>query len=410
MLAVYYSLQFFKKNGRFTALNMPEKISFSNTQNAFEAKSDADLTRAYWLFKLISNNFLVKIGPPITYRALQFGLPIKPLIRATIYKHFVGGETIEKCEETIKSLWKYNVGSILDYSVEGAETEQLFNETKDEIIRTIKRAKGDKSISFCVFKVTGVAKFSLLEKVSAGLHLSITESAEYATAQSRVDEICKTAYDNGVKIFIDAEESWIQNAIDEMAEKMMMLYNKTEAVVFNTIQLYRHDRLAYLKHSFGHAHNYGYYPGYKLVRGAYMEKERKRAEDMHYEDPIQPDKAASDKDYDEALRFCVDNVDRVSICAGTHNESSSLLLATLMQEKGIAHSHPNIWFSQLLGMSDHISYNLAKAGYNVCKYVPYGPVKSVLPYLFRRASENTSISGQMGRELSLIIQERRRRS
>lgn len=388
---------------------MPEKISFSNTQNAFEAKSDADLTRAYWLFKIISNNFLVKIGPPITYRALQLGLPVKPLIKATIYKHFVGGETIEKCDETVKALWKYNVGSILDYSVEGAETEELFNHTKQEILRTIERAKGDHSISFCVFKVTGVAKFSLLEKVSEGLQLSETESAAYAIAQSRVDEICKVAYQNGVKVFIDAEESWIQNAIDEMAEKMMMLYNKTEAVVFNTIQLYRHDRLAYLKHSFGKARNYGYYPGYKLVRGAYMEKERKRASEMNYEDPIQPDKTASDRDYNDALVFCIDNIDRISICAGTHNENSSLLLTTLMEAKGIPHSHANIWFSQLLGMSDHISFNLAKAGYNVCKYVPYGPVKSVLPYLFRRAAENTSISGQMGRELSLIIQERKRR-
>lgn len=388
---------------------MQEKLTFSNTLNAFEAKSDTDLTRAYWLFRLISNNFLVKIGPSITYRALQWGLPVKALIKATLYKHFVGGETIEKCDETIKALWKYRVGSILDYSVEGAETEDLFNHTKEEIINTIKRAKNDESISFCVFKVTGIAKFSLLEKASANIHLSITESTALATALNRVDEICQAAFNNGVKIFIDAEESWIQNAIDDMANKMMMLYNKREAIVFNTIQLYRHDRLDYLKHSFSHAKNYGYFAGYKLVRGAYMEKERARAKEMGYEDPIQQDKLASDNDYNEALRFCIDNIDKISICAGTHNEESSMLLAQLMDEKDIKHNHPSIWFSQLLGMSDHISFNLAKAGYNVCKYVPYGPVKSVLPYLFRRAAENTSISGQMGRELSLIVQERKRR-
>jgi proline dehydrogenase len=388
---------------------MPEKISFSNTQNAFEAKSNADLSRAFWLFKCINNNFLVKIGPPLTELALKLRLPIQPLIRNTIYKHFVGGETIDECNETIKSLWKYNVGSILDYSVEGADTEDLFNHTKEEIIRTIERAKGDKSISFCVFKVTGVAKFSLLEKVSSHVHLSITESATYAAAQNRVDEICKAAHDNHVKIFIDAEESWIQNAIDELAENMMRFYNKEEAIVFNTIQFYRHDRLDYLKHAFTHAKNYDYHAGYKLVRGAYMEKERKRALEMQYEDPIQSNKEASDKDYDDALRFCIDNIERISICAGTHNEQSSLLLTQLMQEKSIPANHPGIWFSQLLGMSDHISFNLAKAGYNVCKYVPYGPLKSVLPYLFRRAAENTSISGQMGRELKLIVEERNRR-
>jgi proline dehydrogenase len=384
-------------------------LNFSNLENAFASKSNADLNRAYWLFKVINNNFLVKVGPPVTNLLLKLHVPIKSLIRATLYKHFCGGENIDDCYLTIKHLAEFGVGSILDYSVEGKESENDFDFTCNEIIKTINRAKGDKAIPFCVFKPTGVARIALLEKVSERKNLSQSESEEFARVKQRITKICKTAFENDVRLFIDAEESWIQQAIDDMAEELMQQFNKQKPVVFNTIQLYRHDRLTFLKKSFAHAQANNYFSGYKLVRGAYMEKERARAQKMNYASPIQTDKESCDNDYNEALKFCIANIDRTGICAGTHNEQSNLLLAQMMEEKNIARNNPHIWFSQLLGMSDHISFNLAKAGYNVCKYVPYGPVAAVLPYLFRRASENTSIAGQMGRELSLIIEEKKRR-
>jgi proline dehydrogenase len=385
-------------------------VSFSNLKNAFAYKSDADLTRAYWLFKIISNNFLVKIGPRITNWALKLHLPVKPLIRATIYKHFCGGETIEQCNETIRQLGKYGVGSILDYSVEGHHKESDFDHSCLEIISTVNRAAGDKNISFSVFKVTGVGRMDLLEKVSSNAALSAEEMSEFSRLKERVRKICDAAYQKNVRLFIDAEESWIQDAIDNMADEMMALFNRERIIVFNTIQLYRHDRLAFLRHNIEKARQGNYKAGYKLVRGAYMEKERQRAAEMGYPSPIQPTKEASDHDYNEALRLCVDNIDMLALCAGTHNAESSLLLVDLMAKHHIQPHDERIWFSQLLGMSDHISFNLAHAGYCVCKYVPYGPVVSVLPYLFRRASENTSISGQMGRELHMITQERKRRS
>ncbi len=385
------------------------QVSFSNTKNAFAYMSNAELNKAYWLFKAIGNNFLVNVGPKLTLVALKLHLPIKPIIRATIYEHFCGGETIEECNKTIAQLGKYKVGSILDYSVEGQVKESDFDHTCDELVKTVLRAKGDKNIPFCVFKVTGVGRFELLDKVSAKAPLSEAEKEAWLRLKKRVERICKAAFDNNVRIFMDAEESWIQDAIDQMADDMMALFNKGKTLVYNTIQLYRHDRIEFLKQNIELARKGGYKPGYKLVRGAYMEKERARAESRNEISPIQVDKKATDKDYDEALRICINNHDIVSICAGTHNEESSWLLTQLMDEKKIAHNDEQIWFSQLLGMSDNISFNLAEAGYNVCKYVPYGPVVSVLPYLFRRAAENTSISGQMGRELKNIEQERARR-
>lgn len=384
-------------------------LSFDNIENAFAGKTNKDLNRAYWLFKAISNNFLVKIGPPITEFAIKIHLPVKSLIKATIFKHFCGGEYIDDTENTVNDLWKQQVGSILDYSVEGREEETEFDKTSEEIIRTVIHAKGDKRIPFCVFKVTGIGRFGLLEKVSEKSNLSDTEKTEWEKVKTRVNKICKTAFENNVRIFIDAEESWIQQAIDDLADDMMMAYNKQKVIVYNTIQLYRTDRLAFMKKSFEHSQQFGYKPGFKLVRGAYMEKERARALEKNYPSPIQPDKLSCDADYDEALKFCIQHIDKIAICAGTHNEKSSMMLTDLMLLHGIPKDHQHVWFSQLLGMSDHISFNLAKEGYNVCKYVPYGPVEAVLPYLFRRAAENTSISGQMGRELSLLIKERQRR-
>jgi proline dehydrogenase len=384
-------------------------LSFNNTEVAFSGKSNNDLNRSYWLFKMVSNSTFVNIGKSLTTFAIKTYLPIKGLIKATIFKQFCGGETIEECDKTIKELGKFNIGTILDYSVEGKETEKDFDACKTETIETIEKAKNDKHIPFCVFKVTGLARFELLEKVSAKESLNNDEQKEYGRVQLRVSAICKAAHDAGVPIFIDAEESWIQEAIDNLANQMMVLYNTEKAIVYNTYQLYRKDRLSYLRVSFEKAKENNYFLGAKLVRGAYMEKERARAAERNYPSPIQDSKENTDRDYDAAVEFCVENIDRIAICAGTHNENSSMKLAELMQKKNMPAGHKHIYFSQLLGMSDHISFNLANEGYNVAKYVPYGPVREVLPYLIRRAQENTSVKGQTGRELSLIIKEKERR-
>ncbi|MCW3084270.1 MAG: proline dehydrogenase [Bacteroidetes bacterium] len=384
-------------------------LSFNNTEVSFSGKSNSDLNRSYWLFKMVSNSTFVNVGKSLTTFAINTHLPIKGLIKATIFKQFCGGENIEECDKTIKELGKFNIGTILDYSVEGKETEHDFDACMTETMETVAKAKNDKHIPFCVFKVTGLARFDLLEKVSAKYNLSAEEQKEFGRVQLRVNSICKAAHDAGTPIFIDAEESWIQTAIDDLANQMMVLYNTEQPIVYNTYQLYRKDRYAYLRHSFELAQQGNYYLGAKLVRGAYMEKERKRAAEKGYPSPIQDSKENTDRDYDAAILFCTEHISRIAICAGTHNEHSSMNLANLMNEKAIATSNKHIYFSQLLGMSDHISFNLANAGYNVAKYVPYGPVREVLPYLIRRAQENTSVKGQTGRELSLIIKEKERR-
>ncbi len=383
-------------------------ISFDNTENAFKAKSDSELKRSYFLFKLISNRFLVKYGAGFAPLALNLGF--KGLIKNTIFKQFVGGENIEDCSKTIAQLGKYNIGTILDYSVEGKESEEDFDHCLNETLETIHKAKNDINIPFCVFKVTGLARFDLLVKVSANQKLSEAETTEWQKVKDRVSKICKTASESKQAIFIDAEESWIQPAIDGLANDNMALYNRTRAIVYNTYQFYRHDRLAYLKQSIENGKANGFHVGAKLVRGAYMEKERKRAAEMGYPSPIQDNKENADKDYNSALKLCVENVNVIGLCAGTHNEKSSMLLLELMEQNKILPSDKRIFFSQLIGMSDHISYNLSLNGYNVAKYVPYGPVKDVLPYLIRRAQENTSVKGQTGRELNLIIREKKRRT
>ncbi len=384
-------------------------ISFDDTEKAFISKSDADLIRSYRLFKIIGNPTFVKLGAIFTPLALKLHVPIKGLIKSTIYKQFVGGETIAECDETIKELAKFNIGTILDYSVEGKESEADFDACMKETIETIHRAKNDDSIPFGVFKVTGLARFALLEKVSAKEVLSGAEITEWNHVIQRVHNICEQAHKFSKPLFFDAEESWIQPAIDDLATRNKEKFNKRSAIIFNTYQLYRHDRFVYLTECIKEAKTKSYHIGAKLVRGAYMEKERKRAAEKGYESPIQSDKAGSDKDYNLALELCVKNIDCLSLCAGTHNEESSLLLVNLMQKHTIEPSDKRIYFAQLLGMSDHISYNLSLTGYNVAKYVPYGPVNEVLPYLLRRAQENTSVKGQTGRELSLIIKEKKRR-
>ncbi len=397
--------------GSETVFNMTSKdsLSFENTEIAFRHSSNNALKRAYWLFKIINVNFLVKIGPPITNFAINIGLPVKGLIKATIFNHFCGGETIAECGNTIKNLAKGGVGTILDYSIEGEDDEQVFDHTRDEIIRTIERASGDKAVPITVFKVTGVGRFSLLEKLDAAQGLTADEQEEWKKVQQRVLDICDKAYKLSIPVMVDAEETWIQKTIDLLALDMMSRFNKEKAIVYNTYQMYRHDKLQSIKDDYQQAVDEGFILGAKIVRGAYMEKERRRAAEQGYPSPIQPNKEAADEDYNAALKFCVDHIERIAFVAGTHNEQSCQLLAELLSDKNVDPKNPHVYFSQLLGMSDNLSFNLANANYNVAKYVPYGPIKAVLPYLFRRAQENTAIAGQMSRELSLIVKETRRR-
>jgi proline dehydrogenase len=386
-----------------------KKINFDNTEIAFRSKSNAELKQAYWLFKMIGSNFLTKVGPPIANFMLNIGLPIQGAIKATIFKQFCGGETITECEHTIEQLHSGKVGTILDYSVEGEEEEHVFDFTRDEIIRTIERADGDERIPITVFKVTGIGRFALLEKLDAKQELSAKEKEEFERVKQRCEKICQVAFERKVPVMIDAEETWIQDTIDLLALEMMTKFNRERLIVYNTYQIYRHDKLADLKADYLIAKETGFILGVKMVRGAYMEKERKRALEMGYASPIQPDKAATDRDYNETLRFCVEHIEQIGFVCGTHNEESSKLLTELIDEKNIPHDHPHVYFAQLLGMSDNLSFNLSDAGYNVAKYVPYGPIKAVMPYLFRRAQENTSVAGQTGRELGLISKEKNRR-
>lgn len=385
-------------------------IELNNTEVAFKGKSDKDLKRAHWLFKLISNDRMVRIGKWATKLALKTYLPIEGLIRKTIFKQFCGGTSIEDSLETTKRLADQNVKSILDYSIEGKTSDEDFDYTVGEIIRTMEEAKRNPNIPYAVFKTTGLCPIAILEKANQSVDdLNESDRAIYDKLEERVDKICLAAYESGIPLFIDAEETWIQNTIDRMVYKMAIKYNKERAVVFNTIQMYRHDRLAYMKEQIDLARKEGWFLGLKIVRGAYMEKERERAAQMGYPDPIQPNKEATDRDYNESLRIAVENRDVISICAGTHNEISTQVLMEEMEKHNIDKHDKRFYFSQLLGMSDHISFNLGAAGYMVAKYVPYGPIKEVLPYLIRRAEENTSIAGQTSRELLLIDKELERR-
>jgi proline dehydrogenase len=385
-------------------------ISFDNTEIAFKSKSDSELNKAYWLFKIIGNPNMVTFGKWSTNTALSIGLPIKGLIKKTIFSQFCGGETIHECNATIELLGKYGIGTILDYSVEGKTSEEDFDATVEEIIATIHAAKNNSHIPFAVFKVTGISRFSILEKANnPNTALTETEQLELELTIARIDKICFAAHENNVPVFIDAEETWIQDTIDRITRDMMRKYNKEKVLVYNTLQMYRHDRLHFLNQEIEIARKEGFHYGVKLVRGAYMEKERERAAKMGYPSPIQPNKTASDGDFNSALELILSNIDIMALCSGSHNEESALILAKIMTEKGIRNNDERIYFAQLLGMSDHISYNLSNSGYHVAKYVPYGPVREVMPYLLRRADENTSVAGQTGRELMLIQKEKARR-
>ena len=384
-------------------------LSFDNTQIAFRYKTDADLTRAYLLFRLLSSNLLVTAGKAFTNVALGLHLPIGWAIRPTLYKHFVGGETIEECAPIVRLLRQYNVSAILDYSVEGGKDEATMERTLAETLRTIINAANDQNIPFAVFKPTAFAFAGVMDKASSGQVPEPWVAEEVEKFRLRVESLCALASETGVPLMIDAEDSWYQPFVDEVVTEMMEKYNKEKAIVYNTLQMYRTDRLAFLETSYQKAVAGNYQLGIKFVRGAYMERERKRALQMGYPSPIQPDKAATDRNYDDALTYAVGHIDRIAIFNGTHNEASNRHLAALMEKQGLEKNDSRIWFAQLYGMSDHISFNMADAGYNVAKYMPYGPVRNILPYLIRRAEENTSIKGQMGRELSLIVTEKRRR-
>lgn len=388
---------------------MPTRVSFENTEVAFSYKSDQDLRKSYWLFRAIGMPWLTDLGTKLVKFALKIKLPIQGVLKITIFEQFCGGETIRDCAPTIARLAQCGVKTILDYSVEGEKSEDGFEQATNEILHTIAAARHAEHLPFCVFKVSGVAPVRLLAKIQAKQSLSASEQEAYERAHQRVDRLCRSAADAGTRILIDGEESWIQDAIDDLADEMMQTHNQERAVVYNTYQFYRQEMLANFKKAFQRAATYNYFLGAKLVRGAYMEKERERAEEQGYLDPIQPSKQATDADYNQALRYCMDNKQRISLVCGSHNAYSNQYLTLLMEKHGLAPNDHRVYFAQLYGMSDHISFNLAAAGYNVAKYVPYGPVEKVMPYLFRRAEENTSVAGQSSRELEMIRQELKRR-
>ncbi len=403
-----------------------EAISFDNTENAFAYKSDQELKKAHFLFSSMGHSWLVNLGTKLTPWAIRTGLPVKGIIRNTIFSQFVGGETLEETAAVARKLGTYHVQVILDYGVEGGDNgEEGFDHACDEFIRVIDYAATQPNIPFMSIKVTGFARFGLLEKLDHSVELnagslmnryakaveSLTEEekSEWQRVQERMLRICRVAAEKNIGVLVDAEETWIQDPVDVLTILMMERFNKEKTIVYNTVQLYRHDRLKFLRDSLEAADLRNFVLGAKLVRGAYMEKERKRATEKGYPSPIQPDKESTDRDYNAALEFCIGHIDKIALIVATHNEYSNLLATTLLQQKGLPLDHPHVHFSQLYGMSDNITFNLAKAGCAVSKYLPFGPIKDVIPYLMRRAQENSSVSGQTGRELGLIKKELERR-
>jgi len=404
----------------------PAPVSFENTANAFEHKSNKELKKAAFLFSSMGYSSLVKLGTRLTPWMIRSGMPVKGLIRDTIFAQFVGGETLEETAAVARKLGEYHVKVILDYGVEGGdEGEAGFDHAQAEFIRVINYAATQPNIPFMSIKVTGFARFGLLEKLDGAMEsysgslmkryaqalevLTQTEREEWQRVSQRMQQICRTAADSKVGVLVDAEETWIQDPVDVLTIVMMEQFNKDRAVVYNTIQHYRSDRLSFLKDSYEAAIQRNFILGAKLVRGAYMEKERKRAEEMGYVSPIQPDKETTDRDYNDGVFFCIEHLDRIAVIVASHNEYSNLYAVELLRRKGFPLDHPHIHFSQLYGMSDNITFNLAKAGCAVSKYLPFGPIRDVIPYLMRRAQENSSMSGQTGRELGLIRREMKRR-
>lgn len=382
---------------------------FENTSTAFALKTDSELERAYFLFKMIANEPLVRIGTAMTNFAIKANLPVEGLIRATVFDHFCGGVNEEDCLPVVDKMWNKGVCSVLDYSVEGKAEEATFDEALQKILRILDFVKEKDSIPFAVFKPSGFGRFSLYVKVNEGQQLNASEAKEWQRILERFDKVCKKAQDLEVSLLIDGEESWMQDAADQLVEDLMRKYNIDKVIVFNTLQMYRWDRMDYLKGLHERGLKDGFKIGMKVVRGAYMEKENIRAEENGYQTPICPTKKATDENFDTAIQYILENIDVISLFAGTHNENSSYRQMELMQELALENTDHRIWFGQLYGMSDHISFNLAHKGYNVAKYLPFGPVKDVMPYLIRRAEENTSVAGQTTRELGLLKKERKRR-
>lgn len=382
---------------------------FENTATAFALKTDSELERAYFLFKMISNEPLVKMGSVITNFAFKAHLPVESLIRATVFDHFCGGVNERDCLPVVDRMWEKGVCSVLDYSVEGKEEEDPFDAATEIILTILDFVKEKEAIPYAVFKPTGFGRFALYQKISEKKKLTSSEEAEWQRVVNRFDKVCKKAHDLEVSLLIDGEESWMQDAADDLAEDMMRKYNKKKRIVFNTLQTYRWDRLPYLKSLHERAVKDGFLVGMKVVRGAYMEKENDRAKEKGYASPICKTKAETDDNFNATIEYMISHLDTLSIFAGTHNEESCYRLMQLMEDNGVDKNNTHIWFGQLYGMSDHISYNLAANGYNVAKYLPFGPVRDVMPYLIRRADENTSVAGQTSRELSLLKKERKRR-
>lgn len=382
---------------------------FYDTEKAFSLKSDGELQSTFWLFRLINSPALVKLLGKLVKLAIRLNLPVKGLIKSTIFKQFCAGETLKESRAVVNKLYEANVKSILDYSVEAENTNEAFDETLNELLKVIEAASGNPAIPYTSVKLTGLVSAGILEKVGSGSFLTSPETMDWGLFTGRMNRLFTQAFVRNVPIYIDAEESWIQTAIDDLAEKLMDKFNKEHFIVLTTLQMYRHDRLNYLRHLINYAKENKLKLGIKLVRGAYIEKENLRSEKLNYPTPIQMSKERTDEDFNKALVMCLDNIDVIMLCAGTHNEESTLFLLEEMKKRNLPNNHPHIYFSQLYGMSDHISMNLAAQSYNVTKYLPYGPIKSVIPYLLRRADENTGISGQMSREFQLVTQERNRR-
>lgn len=385
-------------------------VSFQNTEVAFSHLNDEKLKNAKKLFSLFKYKALSSVGPKMLLLMIKAKFPILGLIKKTMFSHFCGGETVSECRPLINDFGESGVGSILDYSVEGAGSEEAFDAATEELLKVIDEAASNKNIPFAVFKATGICSSEILEKIQSSKPLTQKEEQKWQRSQIRFEKLCQAAFDKDVQIFVDAEESWIQNPIDSLTEDMMEKFNKTKPIVFNTVQLYRNDRLNYVTSLYAKASERNFQVGLKIVRGAYMEKERERAQKNSYSSPIHLNKGLVDKDFNLCVEFCLSRIDRVSICVATHNENSVHNLIKLMASKGISSHDSRIWCAQLLGMSDHISFNLAKEKFNTAKYVPYGPVSEVLPYLFRRAEENSSIQDQSLREYSLLEQECGRRN
>ena len=383
--------------------------SFTNTQIAFAWRNDKELKKANFLFKTISWPILVNIGSLLLKLALAIRFPISWIVKPTIFSHFVGGETLEESIPTVSLLAKFDVRSILDYSVEGKGTEKSQEDAYNEILNSIRNAASNPNITYSVFKPTGLIDIDILEKLSLDTPLSSAEAEKFELFRLRVHTLCSTSASANIPILIDAEDSWCQKALDDVIRNMMLEFNKPEVYVYNTLQMYRIDRYDFLKSAYKDAVENGFKLGIKFVRGAYMEKERERASRLGYPSPIHPNKEETDRAFNNAQEFAFNHLDTISIFCGTHNEESVNTLCELMEQGGVSRNDSRITFSQLLGMSDNISFMLGHLGYNVAKYIPYGPVREVMPYLVRRAQENTSVKGQTGRELSLIDQEIKRR-